>query len=764
MPEEQRFVLGIAYQAGPDPRIKKGIDGGRDFFSKSELERACWSYMRSGCPQMNAFHVDGTEDCAEPVESFIWRWDDWDVGDGVVVKDGDWCLGAILSPRMWSLHKAGKVNGLSPEGTARRRRVQKEGAVTVAKGSADVAEDDDEFSELVAADFRKVALVGSGANGIPRFLITKEDGESSALLDADTVRDLIAKAEPEPQEERVTMTGSPAAIAALIHGAPVAKAKNDAASRKHDAKTGAAMPSGSYPIETEADLTKAIHAVGRGGASHDSIRKHIISRARSLGASSKIPDNWNSDGSLKGDSVSKAGTVTKGEAGDMLDAQTDGGTDGMDPTVPLAEPGDDAPGDPTDPGSPAWEAIDAATAQKWCSILSRARVAVDLLSEREMLEAASADPGDAENAFDLQDACCAIDYVIGVLAPFAVAEQSEADCCGEEMLAAVGKAVAGLDDGSLERIEGFARIAKAGRVLSGANEQLIRTAGENLQRVLASLPQAPLADDTVTKETAMAADDTKPAGEPQDVAKETANAEPAAEAETVAKDAQAPAEPQEDVAKADAPEGKAKMVAVFDSKGDLVGVCDPGDITPIAGADAPASNEEAPAEAKPAEPAPDPADLTPAPAADAGTPADDVAKAGDPAARADEEDPQAVLKSTVTAALREVLDADPAKEEIRKQAELIAGQSQEIEALKARLETVENTPAAPKVFTNGAVPPPGTLRGQDQGAREVDVAKAREMRRQFASADPAEQNRLATEMQQGAIATLTAIHAAGPAA
>ena len=78
---------------------------------------------------MNAFHVEGTEDCAVPVESFIWRWPDWDTGDGIVVKDGDWSLGAILSPRMWARTRPGKVNGYSPEGTARRRRVAKEGAV-----------------------------------------------------------------------------------------------------------------------------------------------------------------------------------------------------------------------------------------------------------------------------------------------------------------------------------------------------------------------------------------------------------------------------------------------------------------------------------------------------------------------------------------------------------------------------------------------------------------------------------------------------------
>ena len=56
----------------------------------------------------------------------------------------------------------------------------------------------------------------------------------------------------------------------------------------------------SYPIKDEDDLEKAIKAVGRGGADHDAIRKHVMKRAKALGLSSKIPDNWAADGSLKG--------------------------------------------------------------------------------------------------------------------------------------------------------------------------------------------------------------------------------------------------------------------------------------------------------------------------------------------------------------------------------------------------------------------------------------------------------------------------------
>lgn len=76
-------------------------------------------------------------------------------------------------------------------------------------------------------------------------------------------------------------------------------AKYHKADRDAMAKSGAAMPDGSYPIADQDDLHKSIHAVGRGRhASHDAIRRHILARADVLGLSSLIPEDWESDGSL----------------------------------------------------------------------------------------------------------------------------------------------------------------------------------------------------------------------------------------------------------------------------------------------------------------------------------------------------------------------------------------------------------------------------------------------------------------------------------
>ena len=55
----------------------------------------------------------------------------------------------------------------------------------------------------------------------------------------------------------------------------------------------------SYPIADREDLRNAIRAVGRGSADHDAIRKFIMRRAKHMGLSDLIPDNWNADGSLK---------------------------------------------------------------------------------------------------------------------------------------------------------------------------------------------------------------------------------------------------------------------------------------------------------------------------------------------------------------------------------------------------------------------------------------------------------------------------------
>lgn len=651
-------------------------------------------------------------------------------------------------------------------------------------------EPEDDFTELYDAQVPRVDLVDKPANGAARFILAKQAGDTPGVFDADYVRSLIAKAESEPKpQETVTMTGSPAAIAAMIHAAAVRKAepspaedvekaKYDADDLKRMSASGAAMKDGSYPIADEEDLDRAIRAVGRGGADHDAIRRHIQQRAKSLGMASKIPDNWAADGSLK-----KADAMEKAMELD----------DGMDPTVVLAEPDMDAPGNDTDPGSPAWEAIDAATARKWTSILARARTALDVMSDREALEAATGDPDDMDNAMDLSDAACAIDYAISVLAPFAVDEQAEADCGTDEMQM-LGKAIAGLDPASLETVEALAPVRKAGRTLSAANESALRAAIQSLQQIIASLPAAPdtteagkpvakTANEEPNMDTPTPSEEVT-AASGQEPAMGSAQAEPKPVAgQAVTEMAKADATP---VAKADKPE----QMAIYDADGNLVGTVDPSDVTRLMSAKAPAAAETgtdagtddgdgtaadsaAMAQADAGDDGSTPTDLAPAPAATVGTPAD-AAQVDDDGnvAKATEDNtvPTTMLKSSdVQAMVKAALDdysagqADVVKgleDRNRALEERNEALAKHAAGLEDRLNVLENAPAVMAIASNGAIPPAHLMRGQDRGA-STDLSQAALLKAQFnASDDAIEKKKLGDQMQELAIAKFQEMQAA----
>lgn len=61
--------------------------------------------------------------------------------------------------------------------------------------------------------------------------------------------------------------------------------------RKHLAGTGAALPDGSFPIESEQDLKNAIHAIGR-AKDPEKAKAHIKARAKALGHEDLIPSEW----------------------------------------------------------------------------------------------------------------------------------------------------------------------------------------------------------------------------------------------------------------------------------------------------------------------------------------------------------------------------------------------------------------------------------------------------------------------------------------
>jgi hypothetical protein len=117
--DERRYTLTVAYPADRAD-VAVAADGHRDFASKAAVEEAAWNYLRKG-GKVGLHHADGTEGAGEVVESFIWPADDWATKAGYVVKQGDWLVGIVWDEPSWELVKAGKIGGVSMQGSARRR-------------------------------------------------------------------------------------------------------------------------------------------------------------------------------------------------------------------------------------------------------------------------------------------------------------------------------------------------------------------------------------------------------------------------------------------------------------------------------------------------------------------------------------------------------------------------------------------------------------------------------------------------------------------
>ena len=69
--------------------------------------------------------------------------------------------------------------------------------------------------------------------------------------------------------------------------------KRDVGTKEREALAdkGDAMPDGSYPIANVADLKNAIQAYGR-ASDPEAVKAHIKRRAKELGVTDLIPENW----------------------------------------------------------------------------------------------------------------------------------------------------------------------------------------------------------------------------------------------------------------------------------------------------------------------------------------------------------------------------------------------------------------------------------------------------------------------------------------
>lgn len=104
----------------------------------------------------------------------------------------------------------------------------------------------------------------------------------SLKVSVDVIREMASSSGP-------AVDSAPEPVDAYYNS--IGKRERSMATREHLAETGAAMPDGSYPIMTEADLRNAIQSVGR-AKNYAAAKQHIITRARALGLTELLPQDW----------------------------------------------------------------------------------------------------------------------------------------------------------------------------------------------------------------------------------------------------------------------------------------------------------------------------------------------------------------------------------------------------------------------------------------------------------------------------------------
>jgi hypothetical protein len=84
---------------------------------------------------------------------------------------------------------------------------------------------------------------------------------------------------------------NPRSVARKSNEVIFSKKDYSTSARRRMAASGQALPDGSFPIANRADLMNAIRSVGR-ASNYEQAKKHIMRRARALGATDMLPKDW----------------------------------------------------------------------------------------------------------------------------------------------------------------------------------------------------------------------------------------------------------------------------------------------------------------------------------------------------------------------------------------------------------------------------------------------------------------------------------------
>ncbi len=177
---------------------------------------------------------------------------------------------------------------------------------------------------LVAAGARVLAKMKSDPVTELAARIEALENAANASVDADDKAELStraaearAKFEALKTEKHIEIVDLDIDLSARVASARAEAELGAISMRVRDrlAKEGKALPDGSYPIRNVEDLKNAIQAYGRSKKSKRAqVRRHIMKRARALGKSELIPEQWKAAAAIDEDVADISARVASAKA------------------------------------------------------------------------------------------------------------------------------------------------------------------------------------------------------------------------------------------------------------------------------------------------------------------------------------------------------------------------------------------------------------------------------------------------------------------
>lgn len=241
-------------------------------------------------------------------------------------------------PGYWQWRNIREMHKASAVGTAEEANIDAKGLYLTAKIVDDAAWQ--KIEEGVYKGFsiggRKLAKSGNDVTKINMVEISIVDRPANPECKFDVQKSASAEAEayllPAPKERPAAakaLRKMAQAVQVLAEdvsdepGEPIEKRDFNTEQRREAADSGDAMPDGSFPIKNGEDLGNAIRLAGK-AKDPAAARRHIKSRAKALGLSSRIPEDWSKKFAKRQKKLAKLAKKASAEEPSFLALTVDG--------------------------------------------------------------------------------------------------------------------------------------------------------------------------------------------------------------------------------------------------------------------------------------------------------------------------------------------------------------------------------------------------------------------------------------------------------